>query len=119
MKNATIIPIGLLVGFLCGWAADSGRGPANAQSKAAAEKAANTETLAGLYPNEIALTVLKDMRALTVLDTNDAVTARRLLKQDLESQLSLLEILSRELELSDFDQSALKDGRAFLEKRKR
>jgi hypothetical protein len=113
MKNTITALVVLLVGFLIGWAADSGRTPA------AAQKVPNSSELAKLYPSQLALTALKDMRVITLLDSNNVAMARRLLVQDLDSQLSSLDALSRELQLTESDKRTLKDGQAFLEKNKR
>ena len=113
MKNIATVLLVLLLGFLIGWAADSGRTPV------AAQKIATTNELARLYPSQRALTALKDMRVISLLDGNNVAMARRLLIQDLDSQLSSLGALSRELQLTEFDTRALKDGQAFLEKSKR
>jgi hypothetical protein len=113
MKNITTIAIVLLLGFLIGWAADGERTPT------AAQKNAETKELARLYPSQLALTAFKDMRVIALLDSNNVAMARRLLVEDLDTQLSSLDALSRELQLTDFDKRALSDGRAFLEKNKR
>jgi hypothetical protein len=112
MKNITTIVVVLLLGFLIGWAADGERTPA------AAQKNADKNELARLYPSQLALTAFKDMRVIALLDSNNVAMARRLLVQDLDSQLSSLDALSRQLQLTHFDKRTLRDGRAFLEKNK-
>lgn len=110
MKYAVLIVVAVIFGFVAGWSIRGLR---------VAQEAANTKELARLLPTQHAHSALKDMRVITLLNSNDVVMARRLLIQDLQSHASLLEGLGREIELRELDKQALKDSEAFLLEAKR
>jgi hypothetical protein len=70
--------------------------------------------LGKLFPSGVGLRVLKDMRILMILNSNDVVTTKSLLLQDLDLNVSSLSGLSREVELSEFDKKVLQEGERFL-----
>ena len=108
MKKLSSIIITLLLGVLIGWSVTRERAQQNETS----------EELAKLYPTEVALRAMKDMRVLTLLNSNDVVMAKKLLIQDLDMQMSVLSHLRRESRLSEFDIQALKDAGGFLKESK-
>jgi hypothetical protein len=114
MKITALI-VTLLVGFGIGWSVRGIRHTAPADP----QETANTKALAKLYPSQLALGALKDMRVLVLLSSNDVTMARTLLVQDLDVHTSSLSALSSEIPLSEFDQKALKDAASFLAETKR
>ena len=114
MKTTILFLLALVVGFGIGW---SIRGTRRAPSDS--QEAANTKEMAKMYPSGLALRALKDMRVLVSLSSNDVAMAQRLLIQDLDSHTSSLSALSREIQLNEFDQKALRDAADFLAETKR
>ena len=110
MKSKIVVIFAAVVGFLIGW---NLRGAPNKTASDSQEKANVTE-LAKLYPSQLALSSLKDIRVLVLLSSNDVAGARTLLLQDLKSHVSSLSGLSQETALNDFDRKALTDAQSYL-----
>jgi hypothetical protein len=115
MKTTALILALLAVGFTVGWSFRGTRHVTPSDS----QEMANTKELARLYSSRLAQQALKDMRVLVLLSSNDLAMAQRLLVQDLDSHTSSLSALSREVQLSDFDQKTLRDAESFLLEAKR
>ena len=73
------------------------------------------KALGKLYPAGVGLRVLKDIRIITLLNSNDIAMSKRLLLQDLDINVSSLSMLDHEVSLEDFDRKACQEGVLFLE----
>jgi hypothetical protein len=79
----------------------------------------NEVELGKLYKTELALRIWKDIRILTLLDSNDLANAKAILHQDLQSNVSSLRTLGQQFQLDERQGTALKDAEKFIQKSKR
>src|SRR5881396_3512090 len=117
MRATLVLCAGLLAVAIYAWLFGA-TGAAYAAEQANRQDPNEVE-LGKLYRTELALRIWKDIRILTLMDSNDLVNAKAILHQDLQSNVSSLRTLGQQFQLDERQGAALKDAEKFIQKPKR
>ena len=102
MKYVLII-LALVIGFILGWTVQNHR------------HSTQTWLEQHTYPGFIAIRTGNEMRMLTLLKSNDVPMVKVMLVEDLDSDVSTLSKVSRQMELSKLERQEMDGGRRFLQ----
>lgn len=116
-RTITVFLIAIIASAICAGFISANR-TANAADKTFENSAKEIE-LGKLYRAEVALRILKNIRVLSLLNSNDVVNAKAILYQDLESNASSLSALRHEFKLSEQETQALKAAEQFVQSNKK